>query len=801
MRVDALQPLEEPPNIFRSLCSIFSDEFIPYLTIGQLTNEGITLDERVFAKSATMLQVFRNIVVYSCDARAILSAFTISDMGPSDLQRLPEGIKVILFECINQTYSGSTNDLDYSTLKLMGRRDVQNMILQYPQHLVMTPSHSSKVNMPKEIKSIIQGVMEEGSLTAWDGESEADRINISRLLFSIDRRIYEVSTMLQTSRTQECVFITSGNQSETEQMVMQQEFVKATGLRTFSLPLGRGALLYSSRHPLVTEKYVIPKINMTVVLRPSNVIVTLQKFFIPEDCMTWGYFHNGVSSGLSVSKQAKQINGSWVVFNKPQQLTSHHGGFLLGLGLNGHLKDLEEWHIYNYLGPKHTHTSIGILIGMAASNIGTMNTKLTKVLSVHIGALLPHGSHDLNVSMLVQTAGLVGIGLLYYNTQHRRMTEVLIDEIDVVIETDDAAKGEGYKLAAGIALGLINLGKGSYDVKVLERLLEMAILSRDVQTSETLGRSVSGASIGLMFLYMKTNNSSVAQKLDIPDTGQAYQYIRPDFLLLRVLAKHIIMWDSIGNNREWVEDNIPGILNDMYKLETIRSLDSDQDVYVDCLTGLCLALGLRHASTADIVVRDALLYYLDTIMKLCDSPTTNHDQIMAKKTLMNAQSAIGLALAIVMVGTGDLEVLRRLRCVYSKTRKDVSYGTYMACQMAIGMLFLGGGQYVFSTSNLAIASLIISVYPVFPTTLKDNRTHLQALRYFWVFASASRCLVTREVSSQRPCAITVEIILKSGHVLTKQTPTILPEVDSISKVSVVDENYYDMTLDLEEDSK
>ena len=118
---------------------------------------------------------------------------------------------------------------------------------------------------------------------------------------------------------------------------------------------------------------------------------------LPQWCFIWAK-HWAICKGIS---------GSWIIFNKPPELNAQHAGFLLGLGLNGHLKRLEEWHIYNYLGPKHPLTSIGLLIGMAASLRGTMDNKLTKVLSVHAVALLPQGANDLNVPTMVQTAGLI----------------------------------------------------------------------------------------------------------------------------------------------------------------------------------------------------------------------------------------------------------------------------------------------------------------------------------------------------------------------------------------------------------
>jgi hypothetical protein len=49
----------------------------------------------------------------------------------------------------------------------------------------------------------------------------------------------------------------------------------------------------------------------------------------------------------------------------------------------------------------------------------------------------------------------------------------------------------------------------------------------------------------------------------------------------------------------------------------------------------------------------------------------------------------------------------------------------MQVSMAIGFLFLGGGMRTFATNKGAIAALLISLYPVFPTKPTDNNTHLQ----------------------------------------------------------------------------
>lgn len=46
-----------------------------------------------------------------------------------------------------------------------------------------------------------------------------------------------------------------------------------------------------------------------------------------------------------------QIDSTWIVYNKPQnnQLTDEHAGFLMALGLNGHLNNLSYMNLHDYL--------------------------------------------------------------------------------------------------------------------------------------------------------------------------------------------------------------------------------------------------------------------------------------------------------------------------------------------------------------------------------------------------------------------------------------------------------------------
>jgi hypothetical protein len=56
---------------------------------------------------------------------------------------------------------------------------------------------------------------------------------------------------------------------------------------------------------------------------------------------------------------------------------------------------------------------------------------------------------------------------------------------------------------------------------------------------------------------------------------------------------------------------------------------------------------------------------------------------------------------------------------------SLHYGHHLAVSLAGGLLFLSGGRSSLSTSNEAVAALLIALYPVWPCTPTDQRCHLQ----------------------------------------------------------------------------
>ncbi|KAK6466026.1 anaphase-promoting complex, subunit 1 [Scheffersomyces coipomensis] len=785
---------ENPPNLFQSLASLFGDNIIRYVTFSQLVEEGDSIDALITPRTYYILKLFELVVSSNYGPNAVVDMMCEYGLTKGDLETYPPGIAIPLKEAISLCQENPSFEWTNKELELVGRND-----LSLTGHSVKVASSISE-NEVRDINQLLSRVLSPNEgLSGWDGQSEADRIGITKLIFDFDRRFFEITTLLHQTKLQTAYLLLDVRQlNEFVLTEKQRELAALIALRTLTIPLGRAILFYSGRKPLLTEKFPIPKFNLNTIIAPQMKNIVIEDSSIPQRVSEWGHFHNGASSGLSISKEAKGISGSWIIFNKPPELNAQHAGFLLGLGLNGHLKKLEEWHIYNYLGPKHPSTSVGLLIGMAASSRGTMDNKLTKVLSVHAVALLPQGANDLNVPIVVQTAGLIGIGLLYLETQHRRMSEILLTQItSAVYQNDTEQIHEGYRLAAGISLGFINLGKGDdlrglNDTHVVDKLLSLAISMKDYQPVQELDKSCCGAVVALGFIYMKTENIAMAEKLRVPMNEQLLDYIRPDLLFLRCVSRNLILWSSISNNVKWVESQFPPTLN-----QNVDKLDSDYLAYFNILGGTCLSIAVKYASTHDITARNTLLHYLDKLMLITSNETDGYDQKSAYHSACCIQNIIALSLSVVMAGSGDLEVLRRLRILYNDTSKEIGYGYYMAINTALGFLFLGGGQFAFSNSNFSIACLIVSLYPIFPNDGGEIEIHLQALRHFWSLSVEPRCLIIRDVNTQKPCKLPVTILLKDGQVIETLSPCLLPNLDNIEAIETKSSDYFNTQIDFQ----
>ncbi|KAI8627197.1 hypothetical protein F5Y19DRAFT_182229 [Xylariaceae sp. FL1651] len=733
------------------------------------------------------------------------------------LESLPESILVPLRDAITQCQPSPPPGWSRGMLELVNRTDIDSILLPINNHR----SHSTNIlsanhNASWDFNSLCQNVLEFNDVPA-DDVAESDKQAIIRAIFKEDRRLDETKMMLNTTKPRSVRLDPLPEWSEPFYLEQQKEVVTRLATNTLSIPAGRGLMNYGLRFPLLTQKFHMHGFVLNCTVKPHNVTVGVDKSLFTEEKIAWAFFHSGVAAGLSISREAKGVDTSWILYNKPgNDLNNRHAGFLLALGLNGHLKDVAKWVAFKYLTPKHTMTSIGLLLGLAASYIGTMDSLITRLLSVHVTRMLPRGAAELNLSPLTQTTGIMGIGLLYCNSQHRRMSEIMMSEIEHVETEDDEEplRTECYRLAAGFALGFINLGKGTdlkglHDMAITEKLLTLATETKKVEQVHILDRSSAAAVVAVALIYMKSEDHIVARKIDVPDAALQFDYIRPDILLLRTVAKHLVLWSEIEPSHDWIRKNLPRRYHYRVQTPTTKSFDhpsrgplnSTHLPFLTILAGLCFSLALRHAGSSNITVRDLLLSYLHRFHAQCQNPKPNatFDDRCVQVAARMCLDVVALSCATVMAGTCDLKVLRILRSLHGRNDAETTYGSHMATHMAIGVLSLGCGTHTFNTSNLAIASLLVAFYPVFPDDVQDNKSHLQAFRHFWVLATDPRCLVTKDVATNAPVSVPISIHLKhsSNYVddEVRTTPCLLPPLTEVSSIRTTSSEFWNVELD------
>ena len=755
-----------------------------------------------------------------------VEAIQKAGITPTMLQTLPEAILAPIRDVISKCQARPPTSWSRELLELVNRTDISLILspshrpqqrtthvlvsfqiffsLQSNAKYVQTPNH----NASWDFRMLCQNV-DDYNNAGYDETEDNERRAVIRALFKDDRRLNEAADLLSTHKSRIVKLSQQPEWTDSEYLERQKELVARVATGTLAIPAGRGLLYFSLRFPILTQKFHIGGFNLNCVVKPANVVVGVDKAMFTEDKVCWGFFHQGVSAGLSISPRAKGIDTSWILFNKPgQEMSNRHAGFLLALGLNGHLKKVAKWVYFKYLTTKHTMTSIGLLLGLAASYMGTMDSLITRLLSVHVTRMLPHGAADLNLSPLTQTSGIMGIGLLYCNSQHRRMSEVMMSEIEHVEEEDevDPLRSEGYRLAAGFALGLINLAKGKadlkglHDMKLTEKLVNLATATKNVEATHVLDRAAAGAVMAIALIYMKSGDQIVARKIDVPDATVQFDYARPDILLLRTMARHVILWDQIQPTKQWIRENLPDEYRKGFELKQYWKLSTKALPFFGILAGMCFALGLRFAGSANKEARDLLVEYLDELMRICKfrlhlQPV--YDEELARSYARACQDVVAVSAAMVMAGSGDLHVLRRLRSLHGRDDADTPYGSHLAAHFAVGTLFLGCGTSTLGTGNVAVAALMIGFFPVWPGGIGDERGGLQALRHFWCLAAEERCLVVREAGTGRVISVPVRVGLKDGKERRMESPGLLPPLDEISWIRTdAGQGFWDVELDL-----
>ncbi|KDO17559.1 hypothetical protein SPRG_17025 [Saprolegnia parasitica CBS 223.65] len=695
-----------------------------------------------------------------------------------------------------------------------------------------------------------------------------DVVLASQPLFPKDQRLKEVCRLLRSNKPMLLKVQREAHHSDADVLSLQQARLLLLCKRSMSLSVARGMVTLgsltaqqSSASPY-TARLSIPQLPLTARVSGTNAKTVLDISGYKE-ITHWPQFHNGVATALRLSPHDR-VTVQWVLSHQPkpnadesdeavrlyEEACAGHAGFLFGLGLQGQLQCQSPTTTYKYLSLGDELTSVGFLLGTAASTLHhpkDMNIEraVSKMLSMHIPSLWPPSFAHLHVPASAQTAAIMGLGLLYQSTGNRLMTEFLLTEMTqgpvltsagassgtTATPSTEAVQFEGYALATGFALGLILLGRendpGLVDLNLDAKLTKYMLggekerghgswapteLNCVLRTRKLLQRELinvdvtaSGSALALAFMYMWSNSASIGQRLHVPSTLVLLETIRPDVLFVRALAANLVLWSSIEPTRAWViNKQLPPPLRPTGLLHWAAIDDGGdpatiQEAYANVIAGACFSIGLKFAGTHHPDAKSVLMSFLDEFQLWRAKLGRTAD--VSRVTLERVLGTIAQSLALVMAGTGDLECMRLLRSLLLRQKVDahgdITYGNHMAMSSALGLLFLGGGRCSVRSSRLATATLVIALYPLYPTKTTDQRYHLQAFRHLYVLAiDRSRLVRALDVDTHQwtPMPLRVWTHFSSAP-LEVRTPTLLPARSMLRRLETAANDHFPIVVD------
>ncbi|KAJ3103917.1 Anaphase-promoting complex subunit 1 [Phlyctochytrium planicorne] len=603
---------------------------------------------------------------------------------------------------------------------------------------------------------------------------------------------------------------------------IQQEYLLKAANKIFAKAFEMSLSFFGANEATLPEILDIPTFAISMDLPPLNIKVNLDQSNLLPDFRDWPEFHRGIMWAMTFANSRKSITKEWMLQNRHSTSDAWHGGFLCGLGALGLLDHFERWMLLDYFSLAQPMTLIGILLGLGLTYRGTSNQWLTTVLAVHVTSMRTSDPNSIQISSLLSSSGIIGLGLNYLGTGNTKYADLILYDLQNICANGytESSNLEAHSICCGLALGMVLLGKGTELVesgsigRLMETLLRLVTIRENQVSHSSVADTLSiGAILALTLIFLKSGDDSIAQKLRIPETVHSLDSLRHDILLLKITGRNLILWDTIEASHEWIGKQIPNCIREFATVDQsalgrgdlkFSEMDSDlciesiKQAYFSVLAGSCLSLGIRFAGTR---CREAFSVIMDKINFLkgdIETEDISFNKKSSKNVARLCHDVMACAAAAVMAGTGDRTLFTYLQDLLKTVYLDASYCNFVACHLASGILFLGGGIHTFKSTNEAVVGLLCSLYPRFPVSPADNRSHLQALRYLWVLAVDSRCLMTRDVTTGRLNQIPVRITYKEkkktrtvarSSKSEKQdvsqfgtTPMILPELSKIESI-------------------
>ena len=634
-------------------------------------------------------------------------------------------------------------------------------------------------------------------------------------LFSEVYRMYDCSDMINVHPKHLETLVADGKADDELMQAQLQAYLYGPLCERLSAFVGRGALDLNTVNVGMVDVIDIPVINTTGNWKAKDLKFPF--IFNPDvkedrSAMNWSDFHNGVATALSIAPDHlklldKESMRTWIEYQGIDSTRYDHSGLFFGLALQGFFNCFTVADIYVNFKTANEARIIATIFGLGlltnTSVFNNMDDTAQKSFRIHIEANYSVHS-DVTLNRTIQAASLISMGFYFKGLCKKYNSELLLQQIEAKLLNENNNNRGCHSLAAGFGLGLVNLGRGSSmpsikDIKIDEKLfsyIKDGSKGSKFSGSDGLysnshghefGKRKSGykasnvrepadgnyllttpsALVALALTHLKTNNATVANRIEIPNT--IYEVINgnPLTVYMRVLARHLIMWDNIIISQDFVSESIPELIRflqekSLKEIAEHHMLNSNFDeidfhnlsiIYYNAIAATLHAMALKYAGTGDETLKSIIFSYIRQVEDLkiiqnefCLSQANkNCLDIYSYYSLL---SMMCLSLGILMAGRCDLnalkvikEVTKRLRNQYKLVDTDFDnsyYGFFMALNMAIGFTFLGNGSQTFGNSDTQVACLLISTYPVFPTSFTDNRYHLQVFRHLYVLATEKK---------------------------------------------------------------
>ena len=446
-----------------------------------------------------------NLLIQESSATKVVLALVHSDIDLELLTFLPPAFSLPLYEAILRCRGAPPRDWSAEAYLFVGRRDlvmhsdmlserfdcsletrtIRTECGEYDSHHAQKRRDLHRLSLAAEMRSRnatlhylhCDGRQECTYYSSHVSDDQGVGESFMMRRFGQFAPVSRVFHLLASSRPALLRMLQVPGTSDHEYRRIQHSKLLVACTRSCAAPPGRamltlGSLLLAS---CLEDRMDIPIISFTGIIMPSSTTITLDPAVsIPLN--SWPSFHNGVASGLRLSSSRcntavqgpenwsvhspceLRLSRAWILYNRPLVPSTEHGGLLLALGLQRFLNVLAMTDIYDYLTLGHDATTVGILLGMSAARCGSADVSVSKMLCLHIPALLPEPFTQMEVPSVAQVAAIAGIGLLYQSTGHRLMADFLLTEISRKTHSSHLRDGESYSLAAGLALGMVTVG-------------------------------------------------------------------------------------------------------------------------------------------------------------------------------------------------------------------------------------------------------------------------------------------------------------------------------------------------------